>query len=463
MALDCRAMSNPTIVLAVLAGLVFLGMGLEEVFRRTGIPDVLILLMLGLAASMTGLVDVSRLDGADRIFTTCALVLILFEGAVRLRLSQLRAALGGSTALTLISFAATALLVGILGWALFGMRPLAALLLGCILGGTSSAVVIPMVQAMKMEQTTRTVLTLESALSDVLCIVATLALTTALTAGDMDAATMGRDLAYGFVGALIVGIAAGFAWSVWLRNVRKMRPSMLTVAAAVFLVFAAAETLGMFGAISCLAFGIVLGNADVLAPRKIRKSGEVALMEGEKFFLSEAAFILKVFFFVYLGASLQLSGYEPLVFGGLTTIAVFAVRPFTVRASMRSSNTPRRDAIIASVLAPKGLAAAVLATVPLQAGVLEGPLIKSITFGVILFSIIIASLLTLFMERPFVANAYLRLFRRYGSSTPEGAEVATAEAGSPAEVARLPEPGAAPEAAPAEAAAPDVAADRATG
>lgn len=448
-------MSNPTIVLAVLAGLVFLGMGLEEVFRRTGIPDVLILLALGLVGSMTGLVDVSGLDGIDRIFTTSALVLILFEGAVRLRLSQLRAALGGSTALTLSSFLATALLVGVLGWALFGMRPLAALLLGCILGGTSSAVVIPMVQAMKMEQTTRTVLTLESALSDVLCIVATLALTTALTAGQMDAGTMGKDLAYGFVGALIVGIAAGFAWSVWLRGIRKKRPSMLTVAAAVFLVFAAAETLGMFGAISCLAFGVVLGNADVLAPRKIRKSGEVTLLEGEKFFLSEAAFILKVFFFVYLGASLQLSGYEPLVFGGLTTIAVFAVRPFTVRASMRSSTTPQRDAIIASVLAPKGLAAAVLATVPLQAGVLEGPLIKSITFGVILFSIIIASLLTLFMDRAFVAHAYQRLFRKYGAGTVDAAnggvvaELAVAGGAPVAEIAPVPESQPTPAADPA--------------
>lgn len=450
-------MSNPTVVLAVLAGLVFLGMILEDVFRKTGIPDVLILLALGLAASLSGIVDVSKLEGIDRVFTTCALVLILFEGAVRLRLSELRAAMGGSLALTFLSFSATVLLVGAVGWALFGMRPLAAVLLGCILGGTSSAVVIPMVQNLKMKQNTRTILTLESALSDVLCIVFTLAITSALTAGDIQLNVVGKDLAYGFITALLIGGVAGFAWAVWLRQVRKKRPSMLAVAAAVFLVYAVAEGLGTFGAIACLAFGIILGNAEVIA-KKIAPPSEVGMFEGERFFLSEMAFALKVFFFVYLGASLQLSGYQPIVWGGLATVAIFAVRPFAVRLSMRPKVTPARDAKIASVLAPKGLAAAVLATVPKQAGVVEGAAIESITFGVILFSIVIASVLTIFVDKPFISDAYRRLFKAYPAElAPEAA--APTPIGDAGDAAALP----APSAETSAAAEPAAAAATATG
>ncbi len=44
-------MHGPTAALAVLAALVFIGLGLEWLFRRTGIPDVLVLLGLGLVAS----------------------------------------------------------------------------------------------------------------------------------------------------------------------------------------------------------------------------------------------------------------------------------------------------------------------------------------------------------------------------------------------------------------------------
>ncbi|MGA9524148.1 MAG: cation:proton antiporter [Myxococcaceae bacterium] len=419
-------MANPTVILAVLAGLVFLGMALEEVFRRTGIPDVLILLLLGLAASVSGVIDVSKLAGIDRVFTTCALVLILFEGAVRLRLKDLTSAMGGATALTLIGFFATAAVIGLLGMTLFQMRPLAALALGCILGGTSSAVVIPMVQTLKMNQDTRIVLTLESALTDVLCIVFTLALTAALTAGELSWSTIGLDLAYGFIVALVIGALSGFAWAVWMRTLRKKRPSMLFVAAAVFLVYALAEALGTFGAIACLAFGVVLGNAESLMKSR-PYADELGIYEGERFFLSEVAFLLKVFFFVYLGASLQLTGYEPIVFGGLTTLAIFAIRPFAVRLSMRPKTTPARDAKIASVLAPKGLAAAVLATVPLQAGVAEGKLIEAVTFGVVFFSIIAASALTIFVDRSFISNAYMKLFSRYAGPVDGGGVVSIGE------------------------------------
>jgi potassium/hydrogen antiporter len=405
-------MENPTLVLAVLAGLVFLGMALEELFRRTGVPDVLVLLGLGLLASLTGVLDTSKLHGIDRIFTTTALVLILFEGAARLRLSELRSALGNSLAITFAGFIGTAVAVGAIAMVLFDMRPLAALMLGCIVGGTSSAVVIPMVQSLRLNKNTRTVLTLESALTDVLAIVFTLALASALTAGDLRWSAVGKDLAYGFGMALVIGAVAGFGWAVWLRKLRQKRASLLFVAAAVFLVYAIAEALGTFGAIACLSFGVVLGNADSLMKDRPYAS-ELGMYDGERFFLREMAFLLKVFFFVYLGASLKLTGYQPIVFGGLTTLVIFAVRPFAVRLSMRARQTPKRDAKIAAVLVPKGLASAVLATVPLQAGIAEGTAIEAITFGVILFTITIASALTIFVDKAFVSAAYDRVFGSY--------------------------------------------------
>jgi cell volume regulation protein A len=407
---------NPTLILALLAGLVFLGMFLEEVFRRTGIPDVLILLILGIGVSIAGVFHPSWLNGLDRIFTTCALVIILFEGALRLRLEDLKAALGASTAISLLGFGFTVGGLSLLGMTLFGLPPLVAVLFGCILGGTSSAVVIPMVQTLKMNKDTKTVLTLESALTDVLSIVFTLALAKALTAGDIQASVVGKDLAYGFGAALLIGAVAGFAWAIWLRVLRKKRSSMLLVGAAVFIVYAAAEALGAFGAIACLAFGIVLGNAPAFAASK-PYAHELGIFEGERMFLSEMAFLLKVFFFVYLGASLKLTGYEPFVYGGLATLVIFAVRPLAVRLALRAGTTPRKDASLAAALGPRGLAAAVLATIPGQMGIAGGGVIEAVAFGVIFFSIVIVSALTLFADKPFVSAAYGRIFRRYTGKT----------------------------------------------
>lgn len=401
-----------TLILAVLSALVLVGLGLEWLFKRTGIPDVLVLLVLGLLASVLGIFQVEDLRGFDKIFTTAALVLILFEGSVRLRLTELRTAALSSVLITGVGFLVTAGAVAALGWALFGMRPLAALCLGAILGGTSSAVVIPMVATLPLAPHVKTTLTLESALTDVLCIVFAMALVGVLTAGSVDALDVGRSLIAAFLGAVVIGIVAGVAWAYGLRALRRDRTSMVVVGAAVFLVFAATEALGAFGAIAVLAFGVTLGNATLLARGSV-KPEELALASGESMFLAEIAFLLKVLFFVYLGAALKLDGWQPFVFGGLATLAVFAVRPLAVHAAFSSKTTTRADATVAAALGPKGLAAAVLAGLPGQAGIKEGASIEAIVFGTVLFSISIAAAIVLFRELPFIVGAYGRVFGRF--------------------------------------------------
>ena len=78
--------------------------------------------------------------------------------------------------LTFACFALTALIVGGIGFAALGLPLLPAVLLGVTLGGTSSAVVIPMVNALRMSDKSATVLVLKSVLTDVLCIVGVFAL-----------------------------------------------------------------------------------------------------------------------------------------------------------------------------------------------------------------------------------------------------------------------------------------------
>jgi potassium/hydrogen antiporter len=446
-------MPNPTLVLAALAALVFIGFFLEHLFRKTGIPDVLILLFLGLILGVVGVLDVEKLRGFDRIFTTAALVLILFEGAVRMRLSELTSALGGSLGLTIWNFLFSIAIVTGVSVGILGLPPLVGALFGVILGGTSSAVVIPMVSILKMRTSTRTALSLESAFSDVLCIVFALALIGALSAGDLDPKAIGMGLGYGLLGALALGGAAGALWAIGLRQMRKRRSSFLAVGAAVFLVYAAAEAIGTFAAIAVLAFGIVLGNAERLAPKL--PAADLEVSEGERFFLSEVAFLLKILFFVYLGARLgmDLKGWQPFVFGILLTICLLAIRIPVVRFSLRSASTPKSDALIATVMAPKGLAASVLAGLPHQSGIEGGRIIEVTTFGVVLFTIIAASALTYMKDWRLVSSFYGRFFRSYPESLPE--ETPAPEAVEPAPVTvPVPVPEAAAVTLPIEVGAP---------
>jgi hypothetical protein len=57
-------------------------------------------------------------------------------------------------------------------------------------------------------------------------------------------------------------------------------------------------------------------------------------------------------------------------------------------------------------MVPKGLAAVVLASIPLQQGVIGGELIKNITYGVVLISIVITSLLVFLIEKTRLSDLY---------------------------------------------------------
>jgi potassium/hydrogen antiporter len=76
------------------------------------------------------------------------------------------------------------------------MEPLVAFMLGAIIGGTSSAVVIPLVRQLNISNNSRTILILESAFSDVLCIVFALAFIEAAQLGQIQVGTtIGQILA----------------------------------------------------------------------------------------------------------------------------------------------------------------------------------------------------------------------------------------------------------------------------
>ena len=59
-----------------------------------------------------------------------------------------------------------------------------------------------------------------------------------------------------------------------------------------------------------------------------------------------------------------------------------------------------------AVMVPKGLAAAVLASIPLQRGVVGGELIMNVVYGVVLSSIVMTSILLILVEKTKLSDFY---------------------------------------------------------
>lgn len=380
-------------------------------FSRGRIPDVLLLMLIGiLVGPVSGWVSPEQLEGTGPIFASLTLLFILFDSGIDMRLDTIRKYWSGVVQVTLSSFVLSMSLVAVLAYFMVGLEMQVAMMLGSMVAGTAAAIVIPMARQMRVSDKTRVMLTLESAISGVLCIVVSLAFIEGLKMGNLNiGSTVGRVLASVLM-ALVIGVVGGIVWSSFMDRIRKLQNSMFLTPAFVFVLYGLTESLGYSGAIAALAFGLVLGNPEYFEMsflKKLRLRQMTPLEEDEKSFFKEFVFILKTYFFVYVGICIPFTNYTALMYGAIIAAALFVLR-FVLVAVVGRKNT-LEDRLTVSMLIPKGLVSAVLASIPEQVNLAAGrvvvpgaTLVKHITYSVIFCSIIICSLLVLLTSKRLV-------------------------------------------------------------
>jgi cell volume regulation protein A len=406
-------MENVAQVIAFVGVLVFLAHLFTGIFSRTRIPDVILLIIIGICVGpVLGLASPSLFGEVGPVFTTVTLIIILFESGLALRLSMLRAALGGAMALAPLSFFSTmAVVAGFAVW-LTDLEVLPAFILGAIVGSTSETVVIPLIRQLRIKEETTTLLSVESSVNDVLSIVITVALVQAYVVGKFEIASVSGDLIASFLVALVFGVIGALIWSILLNRIHAIKNAIFTTPAFVFVIYGIVETLGFSGAIAALAFGVTIGNIETIRIPIFKSwtvKEPVGLNATEKVFFSEVAFLLKTFFFIYLGISLELISSWFIIVGLILTVVAFVLRIPAVKLSIRQA-VGSKDLSVMAVMVPKGLAAVVLASIPLQQGVAGGEIIKNITYGVVLFSIVVTSILVLLLEKTKLPDLYAWIF-----------------------------------------------------
>ncbi|MEW6313663.1 MAG: cation:proton antiporter [Pseudomonadota bacterium] len=393
----------------VIGLMVFLAHFLSLQFRATNVPDVLVLMMIGIVIGpLLGIATPEDFGKIGSLIATIALVVILFESGTSLDLGVLGKSLATTGVLTLWCFALTVAIVAGVGMFALELSWLPATMLGVTLGGTSSAVVIPMVNALRLSGKPATVLVLESALTDVLCIVGVFALLQVVTQGEVAAGRLVGSVVAALIFAAVLGVLGGIGWLLVLGKVRDFPNTISSTLAYVFIVYGFTELLGFSGAIAALALGVSLTNYEKFGlhrmqhlDRKIEPLNEMDLT-----FYREAVFLLKTYFFIYLGISIRFGTVHLALAAVAMVLLVFSMRTLLVRIVFRSPEYGLRDTAITSMMAPKGLAAAVLAGLPLQYGVTEGEVIRDVTYMAVLASIALCALLVALYPLPAVQKLY---------------------------------------------------------
>lgn len=387
-------------------------------FSRKRVPDVLFLVLIGIVLGpVLGWLTPDMLGGMGALFASVTLVFILVDSGIDMHLDDLRRYWVGVVQVMFYSFLLSMTIAAVTAHFIADTEWMSSFLLGSMVAGTGASIVIPMVRQMKVSDKTRTVLTLESAISAVLCIVVALAIMEGMKMGQIRFEKIMGNVLASFFMAVILGVLGGMIWSGVLQRVRRLQNSMFLTPAFVFVIYGITEALGYSGAIAALAFGIVLGNASYFEfsfMRKIlrkRQPKMQSLEEKEKSFFKEIVFILKTFFFVYIGICIPFTDTMALLYGVVIAAAIFVGR-FILVAIVGRKNT-KTDRQIVAIMIPKGLASAVLASMPRQVNLAAGyevvpnaERIECMVYSIIFFSIVICSLLVLLSRKRIIDEEF---------------------------------------------------------
>ena len=401
------------IIIIGLSVLFFLGHGLSWFFVKTKIPDLLILIVIGfiLGPSVAGLIQPeTHLGQAGKVLSIITLIIILYEGGLHLSFKDLMESSLSALGLSLLSFCSITAVTTI---ALLPVLPLmSAILIGVGIGSTSSAIVIPMVKPLSIQKQTKTVLSLESAFTDVLTIVIFLGLLEYLSSENSSGGKFFISLSSTPIMSVGIGVLSGVVWA-FLRKKTEVSKLPFAGEAGALLTYGVLEFLSLNGAIGVLSLGFTLANINLLPPALRALLEDKPVSSDELSILSAVTFLLRTFFFLYLGLLIQIQGMSSLLWAICLTALIFATRYFSVRLIFKSGEFSRLDAVTATAMGPRGLACAVLATLPLQRGLAQGEWIQNLIFAVIPLSILVTSLIVSLAEKEWFKKKTKPLYKPY--------------------------------------------------
>ncbi len=269
---------------------------------------------------------------------------------------------------------------------LLSWRLMNGLLLGSILGGSSSIIVVALSRKLGIGGKTETILSLESILTDVLCTVGAFVAIDIILSGQVSFQAALGSVALAFGVGLIVGSLVGIAWLTVLEKFKGKTNTYMLTLAVLLLTFVVARSLGGTGALSALFLGLIIGNGPAIA-KLLKLKYTVSVDESVRGFHGQISFLIRSFFFVFTGLLFSYSSYVPILFGLFLAFVYLGLRFAAVKLSFLKSTKDSES--IMTVMLPRGLAAAVLASLPLTSGIPNSQDFPQIAFMVIIVTIVI--------------------------------------------------------------------------
>ena len=246
---------------ALLGGLLVLAFVANRLVRYTRVPDVIILMATGVVIGPVlhwANPDIFR--GATRGFGALALMLILFEGGLDLKLTEILRHFVPGFFLSLYSYILTVVAIAASCRYVFDFSWFDALAIGAVLGCISSSIVLPVLQQVALRREVKVTLLVEASLGDALGVLAVTTLLDVASGGSASPKAVAWSLISSLILSVACGVLAGMLWSYLLPVLSEERFWHVLTFAAVLLVYSGVHFLKGNELVSVLVFGLTLSN-----------------------------------------------------------------------------------------------------------------------------------------------------------------------------------------------------------
>lgn len=359
---ESSVVNESELILTSLAGILMLGVGSQWIAGRLKIPSILILLCAGIMAGpVTGFIDPDQLLG-DLVLPIVSLsvAVILFEGAMTLRVSELKEIGRPLLMLLTLGVAITGVVCAAGAYYILEFDLTKSILLGSILTVTGPTVVGPLLQHIRPIGKVGPLARWEGIVVDPIgAVLAVLAFAGAQAMESSKLEDAAFNGVFGFLQTFGVGAALGVLAAMLLRvmlrrhwiNDHLQNPFVLMM---VVLTFTASNLLyHESGLVAVTVMGLVLANQHQVAVGHILR------------FKENLSVLLISSLFIVLTARLDLQQFANFGWRGPAFLAlvILVARPLSVMLSTIGCGLPINERLFLSWLAPRGIVAAAVASV----------------------------------------------------------------------------------------------------
>ena len=348
---------NTPSVLIALAAIVIVSYLFNLLAKKTRVPSVLMLLGTGIILGAFGKYfdfPQPNVQPSLEILGSIGLIMIVLEAALDLEFSKDRRSLVGR------SFILTLLEMGFTVFFLAGLFHVGmdapwenAILYAVPLSILSSAIVIPSIEYFKKDL--KEFMIYQSTFSDILGIMLFYFLVEGFENPSGNATEWLLQFGWSFGISVIVSAVFSYLLVIMLQNIKTQLKLFLLISALILL-YAVGKLLHLSSLLVILIFGMILNNPQLFFPGRLRRLLKAnivsSLLKDFKLITRETAFIVRTFFFVVFGYSIDLSSLgNPLVifFAVLSLIGIYQIRKVSVLWTVKTPST------LLNYLAPRGL------------------------------------------------------------------------------------------------------------